>query len=194
VRRGHGEDLRLVGGRAVELHQHIAGVRAGTDLFDAVELEQPALELVLVLARPRRQMNPDATRKRVDDARRVLCLSRCGAHPLRARDCRPLLCLPPDWPPGRCVRLLCRELLLCRRELLAPPLLELLLRVPAPLDCAATPAFAPRTAPRAAATVTSPAFSTPANPYTAPRRKSSRARGDTAAAVAAATTPVSELT
>jgi hypothetical protein len=53
------------------------------------------------------------------------------------------------------------------------------------------PSFAPLTAPRAAATATSPAFSKPASPYTAPRRSSSLARGETTAAVAAAMAPAS---
>jgi hypothetical protein len=55
----------------------------------------------------------------------------------------------------------------------------------------AAPFLAPCTAPRAAAIATSPAFSNPANPYTAPRRSSSLARGETAAAVAAAIAPAS---
>jgi len=56
---------------------------------------------------------------------------------------------------------------------------------------AAAPSLAPRTAPRPAASATSPAFIRPARPYTAPRRKSSLARGETAAAVAAAIAPAS---
>ncbi len=60
-----------------------------------------------------------------------------------------------------------------------------------PPEAAATPSRAPRTAPRVAVTATSPAFIAPASAYTAPRLNSSRARGDTAAAVAAATTPAS---
>jgi hypothetical protein len=58
-------------------------------------------------------------------------------------------------------------------------------------EVAAAPSLAPRTAPRAAAVATSPAFSNPAKPYTAPRRSSSLARGETAAAVAAAIAPAS---
>ena len=60
-----------------------------------------------------------------------------------------------------------------------------------PRDELAAPFLAPCTAPRAAATATSPAFSRPANPYTAPCRSSSLARGETAAAVAAAMAPAS---
>jgi len=56
---------------------------------------------------------------------------------------------------------------------------------------AEAPFFAPCTAPRAAAAATSPAFISPASPYTAPRRSSSLARGETAAAVAAAIAPAS---
>ena len=58
-------------------------------------------------------------------------------------------------------------------------------------EVAAAPSLAPRAAPRAAATATSPAFNNPAKPYTAPRRNSSLARGETAAAVAAAIAPAS---
>jgi hypothetical protein len=54
-----------------------------------------------------------------------------------------------------------------------------------------TPEAAPRTIPRAAPNTTSPAFIAPANPYTAPRRMRPRARGDTAAAVAATAIPIS---
>jgi hypothetical protein len=53
------------------------------------------------------------------------------------------------------------------------------------------PEAAPRTAPRAALYTTSPAFIAPASPYTAPRRMMLRARGETAAAVAATATPIS---
>ena len=50
-----------------------------------------------------------------------------------------------------------------------------------------TPEAAPRTAPY----TTSPAFIAPASPYTAPCRIRFRARGETAAAVAATATPIS---
>jgi hypothetical protein len=54
-----------------------------------------------------------------------------------------------------------------------------------------TPDAAPRTMPRAAPNTTSPAFIAPASPYTAPCRMRPRARGDTAAAVAATAIPIS---
>ncbi|MBV9310192.1 MAG: hypothetical protein JOZ73_05140 [Solirubrobacterales bacterium] len=75
---------------------------------------------------------------------------------------------------------------LCERE----PL-PLLLALP---EASAAPFFAPRTAPLAAPAAKSAVFITPASPYTAPRRNSSLARGDTAAAVAAAIAPVSSFT